>query len=110
MTPVSSPFGRGRIPELIGLGLGRPSCGKGKDGRIKFITVLRHSNARRILAITLDGLPLGLAAIKFWTRKQFKGCEALKRKINPTRVPIEEKESFRWLKHASVHCLDRQSP
>jgi hypothetical protein len=103
----------------IGL-LGRPACGKDKDGRIKFITVrgiLMHSS----LAITLDGLPLGLAAIKFWTRKQFKGCDALKRKINPTRVPIEEKESFRWLENLRqstaltsnprdcVHIGDRES-
>ncbi len=103
----------------IGL-LGRPSCGKGKDGRIKFITVrgiLMHSS----LAITLEGLPLGLAAIKFWTRKQFKGCNALKKKINPTRVPIEEKESFRWLENLRqataltgnpadcVHIGDRES-
>jgi hypothetical protein len=103
----------------IGL-LGRPAWGKGKDGRIKFITVrgiLMHST----LAITLDGLPLGLAGIKFWTRKQFKGCNALKRKINPTRVPIEEKESFRWLENLRqstaltgnpadcVHIGDRES-
>jgi hypothetical protein len=103
----------------IGL-LGRPACGKSKDGRIKFITVrgiLMHSS----LAITLDGLPLGLAAIKFWTRKQFKGCNALKKKINPTRVPIEEKESIRWLENMRqstvltsnpadcVHIGDRES-
>ena len=103
----------------IGL-LGRPSCGKGKDGRIKFITVrgiLMHSS----LAVTLEGLPLGLAAIKFWTRKQFKGCNALKKKINPTRVPIEEKESIRWLENLRqstalaknpcdcVHIGDRES-
>ena len=73
------------------------------------------------LAITLDGLPLGLAAIKFWTRKQFKGCDALKRKINPTRVPIAEKESIRWLENLRqstalagnpgdcVHIGDRES-
>jgi len=50
----------------IGL-LGRPACGKDKDGRIKFVTVrgiLMHSS----LVVTLDGLPLGLAAIKFWSR------------------------------------------
>lgn len=41
--------------------------------------------------------PLGLAAVKFWTREAFKGTNALKRKINPTRVPIAEKESRRWL-------------
>src|SRR3954449_11838508 len=29
--------------------------------------------------------------------KAFKGIDALKRHVNPTRVPIEEKESIRWL-------------
>jgi hypothetical protein len=73
------------------------------------------------LVITPAGLPLGLAAVKFWTRKEFKGTNALKRKINPTRVPIEEKESLRWLlnlQHATallgepgrcVHVGDRES-
>ena len=51
------------------------------------------------LVVTTEGLPLGLAAVKFWTRKKFKGCNALKKKINPTRLPIEEKESVRWLKN-----------
>ena len=31
--------------------------------------------------------------------KKFKGCDALKKKINPTRVPIEKKESIRWLEN-----------
>jgi hypothetical protein len=47
----------------------------------------------------MEGLPLGLAAIKFWTRKNFKGTDALKKKINPTRVPIGQKESVRWLEN-----------
>ena len=55
--------------------------------------LLMHSS----LAITTEGLPLGLTAIKFWTRSKFKGTTALKRHINPTRVPIEGKESVRWL-------------
>ncbi|MBK3804435.1 IS4 family transposase [Azospirillum brasilense] len=55
--------------------------------------LLMHSS----LAITTDGLPLGLGAVKFWTRKTFKGTGALKRHINPTRVPIDGKESIRWL-------------
>jgi hypothetical protein len=33
----------------------------------------------------MEGIPL--AAVKFWTRKKFKGTAALKKKINPTRVP-----------------------
>jgi hypothetical protein len=51
------------------------------------------------LVVTPAGLPLGLVAMKYWTRKQFKGCNALKPKINPTRVPIEKKESYRWLEN-----------
>jgi hypothetical protein len=71
---------------------------KDKKGRPLHYTVcgiLMHSS----LVVTTDGLPLGLAAIKFWTRDEFKGCNALKRKINPTRVPIEQKESYRWLEN-----------
>jgi hypothetical protein len=73
------------------------------------------------LVVTPEGLPLGLAAIKFWSRKKFKGANALKKKINPTRVPIEEKESIRWLQNLEqstaqlgdparcVHIGDRES-
>jgi hypothetical protein len=57
--------------------------------------LLMHSS----LVVTPDGLPLGLAAVKFWTRKHFKGTNALKRIVNPTRIPIEEKESFKWLEN-----------
>nr|WP_241391622.1 IS4 family transposase [Yersinia frederiksenii]ULG19978.1 transposase [Yersinia frederiksenii] len=79
--------------------------------------ILMHSS----LAVTAQGLPLGLTAVKFWTRKKFKGTNALKRKINPTRVPIEEKESYRWLENLRqstellqcpercVHVGDRES-
>lgn len=49
------------------------------------------------LVVTAAGLPLGLSAVKFWTRKAFKGTNALKRRVNPTRIPIEEKESVRWV-------------
>jgi hypothetical protein len=51
------------------------------------------------LAITTEGLPLGLIAAKFWTRTRFRGTNALKRRINPTRLRIEEKESYRWLEN-----------
>ena len=94
--------------------------GKGKDGRPRLHTtcgILLHSS----LVVTLEGLPLGIAAVKAWTRKKFKGCNALKKKINPTRVPIEEKESVRWLENLRqstallnapercVHVGDRES-
>ncbi|WP_139860272.1 IS4 family transposase [Bradyrhizobium ivorense] len=96
-------------PDLIGFTgktAGRTQCG-----------ILMHSS----LAVTTEGLPLGLSAIKFWTRKKFKGTTALKRKINPTRVPIEQKESIRWLENLRqstdllaapgrcVHIGDRES-
>jgi len=79
--------------------------------------ILMHSS----LVITPEGLPLGLAAIKFWTRREFKGCNAAKRRINPTRVCIEGKESYRWLENLRqatalavkaeycVHIADRES-
>ena len=79
--------------------------------------MLMHSR----MAVTLTGTPLGLTAVKFWTRKKFKGTLALKRHINPTRVPIETKESYRWLENLRqsialvgtpercVHVGDRES-
>ena len=41
-------------------------------------------------------------------RKKFKGTAALKKKINPTRIPIEKKESVRWLENLkqSTQLLD----
>jgi hypothetical protein len=96
------------------------NSGRDKAGRLRSHTVcgiLMHSS----LAVTTEGLPLGLAAVKFWTRKKFKGTAALKKKINPTRVPIEKKESIRWLENIQqstellgdpgrcVHIGDRES-
>jgi hypothetical protein len=84
-------------PENIGF-TKHVNSGRDKDGRWrqhKLCGVMMHAS----LAITLDGLPLGLTAARFWTRAQFKGLLALKRKVNQTRVPIETKESFRWLEN-----------
>lgn len=106
-------------PEAIGITKAINS-GRDKAGRLRSHTVcgiLMHSS----LAVTTEGLPLGLAAVKFWTRKKFKGTAALKKKINPTRVPIEKKESVRWLENLKqstdllgdagrcVHIGDRES-
>ena len=89
----------------------------GEPRRYTACGLLMHSS----LAVTTEGLPLGLTAIKFWSRKKFKGANALKKKINPTRVPIEEKESVRWLDNLAqstallnaptrcVHIGDRES-
>ena len=106
-------------PEKIGFT--KVSSGrKQKEGRHQkhaICGLLMHAS----LAITADGLPLGLTAAKFWSRDKFKGTTALKRKINPTRVPIEQKESMRWLdnlrrssertgvQERCVHIGDRES-
>lgn len=105
--------------QAIGV-LHRSCAGYGKDGRPRLHTVcgvLMHSS----LALTREGLPLGLAAIKFWTRSAFKGTNALKGQVNATRVPIETKESLRWLENLQqatellgeperyVHIGDRES-
>jgi hypothetical protein len=106
-------------PDRIGITYSVNS-GRDKKGRIRDHTVcgiLMHSS----LAVTTDGLPLGLTAVKFWNRKKFKGTAALKRKVNPTRVPIEKKESIRWLENLKqstellgepercIHIGDRES-
>lgn len=51
------------------------------------------------LVVAPAGLPLGLSAVKFWTRKVFKGTNELKRRVNPTRIPIGQKESVRWVEN-----------
>ena len=105
-------------PEAVGF---TTKVGGGKDmlGRERMHTLcglLMHSS----LAVSTDGLPLGMAAVKFWTRKKFKDKAALKRKVNSTRVPIEGKESMRWLetlRHSTellddparcIHICDRE--
>jgi hypothetical protein len=70
-------------------------AGKDNHGKPVYFTA-RGINLHSSLAITLEGLPLGLTAVKFWSRKAFrkpKGKEKIK------RAPIEEKESLRWLEN-----------
>ena len=59
--------------------------------------------------------------MKYWTRTKFKGTQTLRRHVNPTRIPIETKESYRWLENLRqsiellgtperyVHVADRES-
>jgi transposase-like protein len=106
-------------PEPIG-SVGVVGGRRDRTGQAQFYTtcgMLMHSS----LVLTTQGLPLGISAVKFWTRKEFKGTNALKKKINSTRVPIEEKESVRWLDNMKqttalladpercVHIGDRES-
>jgi hypothetical protein len=115
-------FQRAR-PETIGKTRLLPTCRLGSQPITK-CGLLMHSS----LAVTTTGKPLGLTAVKFWTRKKFKGTNALKGRgiaggkhsVNTTRIPIEEKESIRWLANLQqatqlinpdrcIHIGDRES-
>jgi hypothetical protein len=96
------------------------NSGRDAEGRWRHHTLcglLLHTS----LAVTEGGVPLGVTALKVWTRSKFKGTAALKRAVNPTRVPIEGKESIRWLDSLResvdllgdpkrcIHVADRES-
>jgi len=68
--------------------------------------ILLHAS----LATTSEGLPLGLTSTKFWTREVFNNTRQLKRHVNPTRLPIEQKESIRWLENAENSSLLAREP
>lgn len=51
--------------------------------------ILMHAS----LAITPEGLLLGLTSTRFWTRDAFKNTTEMKRHVNPTRIPISKKLS-----------------
>jgi hypothetical protein len=110
-------------PEAIGKTRVLPSARIGAKP-ITRCGLLMHSS----LAVTTAGKPLGLTAVKFWTRQKFKGANALKGRgkyggkhsVNATRIPIEQKESVRWLENLRqstllanpdrcIHIGDRES-
>src|SRR6201993_1022744 len=106
-------------PELVGYA-GSAITSAERRGRTRpspQCGILMHSS----LAVTTEGLPLGLTAIKFWSRKEFKDTAKKRRKVNFTRIPIEKKESFRWIANLGhltarlgdpgrcVHVGDRES-
>jgi hypothetical protein len=72
---------RGERPEAIG----QISLLKGRHVSHTICGLFMLSS----LVLTSEGVPLGLAAIRFWARKKFKGTNALKKKVYPTRTPIE---------------------
>ncbi|HVT30314.1 MAG TPA: IS4 family transposase [Lacipirellulaceae bacterium] len=106
-------------PELIGYASNTLTAAKryGRDKESPQCGILMHSS----LAVTTEGLPLGLASIKFWSRKEFKNTTKKRSKVNFTRIPIEEKESYRWIENLRqstarlgdpsrcVHIGDRES-
>jgi Transposase DNA-binding/Transposase Tn5 dimerisation domain len=102
--------------DAVGM-VSKGSVRKDEQGRPVYFTtcgVCLHSS----LAVTLEGLPLGLTAARFWSRKAFKGRQARRKAHN---APIEEKESMRWLENLRassgllgqpgriVHVADQES-
>jgi len=100
----------------VGL-VSKGSVRKDQQGHPVYFTtcgVCLHSS----LAVTPEGLPLGLTAARFWSRKAFKGRQARRKAHN---APIEEKESVRWLENLRassgllgqpghiVHVADQES-
>jgi hypothetical protein len=98
----------------------RVNSGRDAEGRWRHHTLcglLLHTS----LAVTEEGVPLDVTAVKVWTRAKFRGTAALKRVVNHTWVPIEGKESVRWLDNLRqsmdllgeperlVHVADRES-
>jgi hypothetical protein len=82
--------------DMAAVGLvSKGSVRKDAQGRPVYFTTC-GINLHSSLALTLEGLPLGLTAVKFWSRKEFKGRKAKRKAHN---APIEEKESVRWLEN-----------
>jgi hypothetical protein len=82
--------------DMAAVGLvSKGSVRKDAEGRPVYFTTC-GINLHSSLALTLEGLPLGLTAVKFWSRKEFKGGKAKRKAHN---APIEEKESVRWLEN-----------
>jgi len=80
-------------PETKGLGLLSRFKGKHKDD-ILTKGLCMHTT----LAITTEGLPLGILDQDIYARKERSAEEiALKKKSHNNALPIEEKESIRWL-------------
>jgi hypothetical protein len=104
--------------DMAAVGLvSKGSVRKDAEGRPVYFTTC-GINLHSSLVVTLDGLPLGLTTVKFWSRKAFKGRKAKRKAHN---APIEEKESVRWLENLrsstellgqpqrSVHVGDQES-
>jgi hypothetical protein len=82
--------------DMAAVGLvSKGSVRKDAQGRPVYFTTC-GMNLHSSLAVTLEGLPLGLTAVKFWSRKAFKGRKAKRKAHN---APIEKKESVRWLEN-----------
>jgi hypothetical protein len=105
--------------ENVGL-LGALSFGKSEEGRGPREHTVCGIRMHSSLVVTPEGLPLGLAAVRFLSRKEFQGTQGLNKRIRAAQVGIEQKESFRWLQNLQqsttllneprrcIHVADRE--
>lgn len=82
------------LPATTGLGYGSNEKVRG---------FFMHS----ILAVTPDGLPLGVLGMKTWARPD----EQFGKKHKRRQLPVEEKESFKWIEGIQqLHLLQERCP
>jgi len=83
---------------------GHPATeGLGSVGSGSGVGLLAHGS----LSMSEEGVPLGVLSLQRWVREESKGKRAKRKSL-----PIEEKESFKWLQsldaviEAKAHCPD----
>jgi hypothetical protein len=86
-------FNLSHLPATEGLGRG---TGNNEQG------FMMHS----LLAVTPEGLPLGVLGMKTWVRPQ----EVFRQRAPAVTRPIEQKESNKWLETARATCTSYLSP
>lgn len=89
-------------------GAGQMGFFKHKHSKDEWATqgMMFHSS----LALSQIGVPLGVSAQQLWTRDIKNRRKIRNQKKNFTRVPVEEKESYKWLKGVSLSCKKANSP
>lgn len=77
------------------LGLGPIGCvNKHKKTKADSKGLIVHT----AMALSLDGLPLGILSQNIWAREPESERPKWRKKASRKRVPIEQKESYKWLK------------
>lgn len=62
------------------------------------------------IAVTTDGTPLGILESKVWVRKELKEKKDKKKRMSELeKLPIEEKESFKWIESYRKLCEIEES-
>jgi hypothetical protein len=82
-------------------GLCKLTSRMGTYSKIEGIGLIMHTT----LAVTPDGLPLGMLDQKIYSRKPIHDkIKELKKKSHGNAIPIESKESIRWLESLQESC------